>query len=129
MKNLEKIQEQNKRKRVSVFFYLVFFLFLVLLFAANLKVIQNRRKVSEQLSGLQEKIKTTEQESIMLESRNRELQNNLEKFARENLNLKKTGEKVVVFTDIETEKEQNQASVNLSIYRLIQKLHLDWLFK
>ena len=66
---------------------------------ANWRVGQGRYKTKEELAVVEQKVKQKNDEKTILQEKILQLQSDLERFGRENLNLKKSGENVVAFPD------------------------------
>jgi len=110
----KRIKKRNKvaSKIFSTLFFVVLVSgmlgFLYLLIRANLKVFEKRRLLNEKALALQKEIERLLQEKKEMEEKLENIQNEayLEKIAREELNLKKEGEKVVAFPVISEDKRQ-----------------------
>jgi len=111
----KRIKKRNKKVASKIFSTLFFVVlvsgmlgFLYLLIRANLKVFEKRRLLNEKALALQKEIERLLQEKKEMEEKLENIQNEayLEKIAREELNLKKEGEKVVAFPVISEDKRQ-----------------------
>jgi len=105
-------QKQKKERIVRILFALggiLTVLIALLLVAADVNVYYKKRALNRQVADLENKIKEMERENEELEQGIAESDNEayIEKIAREDLNLKKPGEKVVSFImPQESEKQE-----------------------
>ena len=110
-----------KRNNSKPFFFRIFVLTIlvslsVLLIIGNFKIKQKREFLYQKAEVFKKEIDRLLQEKKTLQTRISQTQNPdfLEKIAREDLNLKKIGEKVVAFPILkEREKEQKEREKNL----------------
>lgn len=90
---------------------------LVLLVVSNVRIYRRRKAIDLEAKILKEKIEALSQEKTDLHSKIFQSQglDYLEKVARDDLNLKKEGERVVAFPVVEppAPKEENTAQKNL----------------
>lgn len=113
---LTKFKKKKKRGKYKdmvfpVFMIIVFVTLIVVLVTANVKITKKRARLTSQINILKQEIQT-------LEQRNKDLgaglsqsgsEEHLEKVAREQLDLKKPGEEVVVIAkEQDQEKEQEE---------------------
>jgi len=113
--------ERIKRLAVSFFLGVVVFAAIAFLISSNWKIYQKK-------AGLGEKVSEMKDESEVLERKNLELKENLnyiqsgeylEKMAREQLDMKKPGEEVIV---IQKQKEDDLPQKNESWWTKIKSI-------
>lgn len=108
-------KNKNKNAFSSILFKLGAVLILivaVLLVIADIKVYQKKKQLNAQIENLENKIAELKKENENLEKSisNIDDKNNIEKIAREELNLQKPGESVISFVTAETEQTNESTS-------------------
>lgn len=122
-----------KRRRRKKWFFLAIYtggliFVLVLLILGNLKLIQERKSLSLEVEGLKNKVEGILQEREALQSKISQSQSPdyLEKIAREDLNLKKEGEKVVAFPVVEQEQKGIDTEEEKNFFqKILEKLKIE----
>lgn len=98
-----------KRWLFSGLLAVVILVLLSLLSWSNWRLFQRRREVEAELNQLDRKIKALKQEKRTIQaSINQEDEQLIEEMARQQLNLKKPGEKVIVIEKPQSERERKQ---------------------
>jgi cell division protein FtsB len=134
------MKKKKKTKKENIFLnsilLLITFLSIFTLIRLNLQVFQKRKDLETQKKLLEKERQELESQKQELENQTKLTQNQefLEKIARENLNLKKEGEKVVAFTGLEnvanfiseenknTKQKQNQnGGIFLTIKNFLER--------
>jgi cell division protein FtsB len=134
------MKKKKRTKKENIFLnsilLLITFLSIFTLIRLNLQVFQKRKDLEMQKKLLEKERQELESQKQELENQTKLTQNQefLEKIARENLNLKKEGEKVVAFTGLEnvanfiseenknTKQKQNQnGGIFLTIKNFLER--------
>jgi len=134
------MKKKKRTKKENIFLnsilLLIIFLSIFTLIRLNLQVFQKRKDLEMQKKLLEKERQELESQKQELENQTKLTQNQefLEKIARENLNLKKEGEKVVAFTGLEnvanfiseenknTKQKQNQnGGIFLTIKNFLER--------
>jgi len=111
---ITKFRKSKKEGADSIFFSILLGVLVVavigFLVFSNLKISQKRTRLSSQIESLKAQIQSLEQkkEELQLRIGQQGSEEYLEEIARENLNLKKPGEKVVAITQEEEPEAKNQ---------------------
>jgi len=125
--------EEFKKRKNSSSYFLIFIIFLalslfLLFLNLNFKLIKERKKISQQLLALESELQNLESKKTEIENKISEIESEeyLEKTGREDLNLKKEGEKVVAFPVVkDEEKIEGEKEGERSIWqKLLEKLKI-----
>ncbi len=125
--------EEFKKRKNSSSYFLIFIIFLalslfLLFLNLNFKLIKERKKISQQLLALESELQNLESKKTEIENKISEIESEeyLEKTGREDLNLKKEGEKVVAFPVVkDEEKIEGGKEGERSIWqKLLEKLKI-----
>jgi len=98
----------------------------IALFFGNFRISQKRKMVARQLKRLKEEIEkiSIEEEKLKAKISQAENQETLERIAREQLNLRKVGEKVVAFPMLKKEENATPTQSQTFWQKFLEKLKI-----
>jgi len=115
MTKFKKFKQKNKDKLLFPILIAGLFLVFALMVVSNLKINQKRKELNLKVKSLKNKVEELERKreelrSKIFQTKTEDYLDYLEKIAREELNLKREGERVAAFPIIEQEVEENKAN-------------------